>query len=86
MEQLIIYKKDYILTPQRFKSSIIKTSTRIYHGAVINSEHDIVLCNIKMKLCIKKKGNSKIRYILENLRNPEIANQYSELLESNISQ
>ena len=46
---------DYILKPQRFKSSIIKTSTRTYPGATINSDHDLVLCNIKMKLCLKKK-------------------------------
>ena len=44
-------------------------------------------CNIKMKLCIKKKGNNKIiRYDLEKLRNPDIANKYNELLESKISQ
>ena len=78
---------DYILTPQRFKSSIIKTSTRIYPGATINSDHDLVLCNIKMKLCLKKKErNNRIRYDLEKLRNPQIANEYKEKLELVLSQ
>ena len=39
-----------ILTPQRFKSSIHKSSTRLYPGAVINSDHDLVLCNMRLKL------------------------------------
>ena len=34
---------DYILTPQRFKSSIIRTSTRTHPGAEINSDHLILL-------------------------------------------
>ena len=46
---------DYIVRPQRFKSSVIKTSTRTYPGATINSDHDLVICYIKMKLCIKKR-------------------------------
>ena len=41
---------DYILTPLRFKSSIHMSSTRIYPGAVINSDHGLVLCNMKLKL------------------------------------
>ena len=32
---------DFILTPQRFKSSINKASTRIYPGADIYSDHDL---------------------------------------------
>ena len=78
---------DYILTPQIFKSSIIKTSTRTYPGATINSDHDLVLCNIIMKLCLKKKERSnRIRYDLEKLRNPQIANEYKEKLELVLSQ
>ena len=59
---------DYILTHERFKSSIIRTSIRTYPGADINSDHDLVLCNIKLKLSIKKrtKGN-RIRFNLEKL-------------------
>ena len=37
---------DYILTPIHFKSSIKQSSTIIFPGADINSDHDLVLCNI----------------------------------------
>ena len=47
---------DYILTPQRFKSSIIRTSTRTYPSEDINSDHDLVLCNMKYR-----KINQQIR-------------------------
>ena len=40
-----------------------------------------------MKLCIKKKErNNRIRYDLEKLRNPQIANEYKEKLELVLSQ
>ena len=38
---------DYILILQWFKSSIQKASTRTYPGAEINSDHDLVLCNMR---------------------------------------
>ena len=41
---------DNILTPQRFKSSIIRSATRTYPGADLNSDHDIVVCNLRLKL------------------------------------
>ena len=46
---------DFILTPQRFKSSIHKASTRTYPGADIYSDHDLVLCNLTIKLKRSKK-------------------------------
>ena len=44
------YQIYYILTPQRFKSSIHKSSIRINPGAVNNSDHDLFLCNMRLKL------------------------------------
>ena len=46
---------DFILTPQRFKSSINKASTRTYPGADIYSDYDLVLCNLKIKFKRSKK-------------------------------
>ena len=78
---------DYILIPQKCKPIIIKTSTRTYPGATINSDHAFVLCNIKTKLRLKKKErNNIIRYDLEKLRNPQIAKEYKEKLELLLSQ
>ena len=49
---------DYILTSQIFKSSINKTNIRTYPGAIINSDHDLVICDIKMNLGFKKEPKS----------------------------
>ena len=68
---------DYILTPRRFKSSIITTSTRTYPGADIGSNHDLVLCNLKLKLCIRKSTvTNRIRYDLDKLENVTTDNNY----------
>ena len=61
---------DYILMPQRFKSSIHKSSTRTYPGAVINSDNDLVLCNMRLKLRTQKAGKSKrVKYDVDKLSN-----------------
>ena len=61
---------DYILTPQRFKYSIIRTSTRTYPGAYINSDHDLVLCNMKLKLKVNRKPKTtRIRFDVNKLTN-----------------
>ena len=65
---------DYILTPQYFKSRIIRISTRTYSGVDIHSDHDLVLCNINLKLSIKKimQGN-RIRFDLEKLNKQQFS-------------
>ena len=78
---------DYILTPQRFKSSIITTSTRTYPGANIGSDHDLVLCNLKLKLCIRKRAiTNRIRFDLDKLENATIVNDYKVKLDLDLSQ
>ena len=49
---------DYILTPQRFKLSIIRSSTITYTGTDINSNHDLIMCNLKLKLRSNKSKKS----------------------------
>ena len=51
------YQFDYTLTTQCFKSSINKATIRKYHGADIYSYHDMVLCNLKLKLKRNRKQN-----------------------------
>ena len=70
---------DYILTPQRFKSSINKASTRTYPGAVIYSDHDLVLCNLQLKLKRKQHTNSKrIKLNTDKLLNEKMKSTYQE--------
>ena len=45
---------DFILTPQRFKSSIKKAGTRSFPGADIFSGNDLMLTTIKLKLKTKR--------------------------------
>ena len=41
---------DFILTPHRLKSIMHKSSTISFHGSVINSDHYLVICNMRLKL------------------------------------
>ena len=62
------------------------SSTRTYPGAVINSGHDLVLCNMKLKLRAQQMQKSnRIRYDLEKLNNATISQQYKEDLESKLA-
>ena len=66
--------------PQWFKSSIHKSSTRTYPGAVINSDHDLVLCNMRLKLKTQKgEKSSRIKYDVEKLMNAKICVQNIEM-------
>ena len=65
---------DYILMPQRYKSSINKAKTRTFPGADIGSDHDLVLTSLKLKLKTKRfQKSSRIRFDLEKLKDPKIA-------------
>ena len=64
---------DYILTPQRYKSSINRAKTRTYPGADIGSDHDLVLATIKLRLkCQRAQKSHRIRFDLEKLKDPEV--------------
>ncbi|XP_076454867.1 uncharacterized protein LOC143289703 [Babylonia areolata] len=68
---------DFILTPQRYKSSINKANTRTFPGADIGSDHDLVLATFKLKLkCKRCPRNPRIRFDLEKLKDPEIADVF----------
>ena len=72
---------DFILTPQRFKSSINKANTRTFPGADIGSDHDLVLTTIKLKLKAKKQPKSqRMRFDLEKLKDPAVI----EIFQANI--
>ena len=65
---------DFIVTPQRFKSSINKANTRSFPGADTGSDHDLMLTTIKLKLKTKRFTKSpRIRFDLEKLKVPKIA-------------
>ena len=76
---------DFILTPQRFKSSIHKSSTRSYPGAVINSDQYLVICNMRLKLRSQNmKKSNRIWFDLEKLKNTHTSNEYKDELEAKL--
>ena len=80
---LIQNKIGCILTPQRFKSSIDKSSIRsypcdmiVYPCTLINSDHDLVLCNMRLQLRSQNmKKSNRIRFYLDKLNNPHTCNE-----------
>ena len=68
---------DFILAPQRYKSSINKAKTRTYPGADVGSDHDMVLMTLKLKLKKNLKQNTpRIRFNVDKLRDPLIAEEF----------
>ena len=67
-EKLLYVRYNYqILIPQRFKSGIKYSSIRTYRWADINSEHDLVLCNVKLKRTSRPHNSNRIRFKLNKL-------------------
>ena len=65
---------DFILIPERFKSSINEANTRTFPGADTDSNHDLVLSIIKLKVKVKHLMKSPhIRFDLEKLKDQKIA-------------
>ena len=68
---------DYILTPQRFKSSINKPKTRTFPGTDVGSDHDLVMMTINLRLQKNQKNkNPQIRSDIEKLQDPNIATHF----------
>ena len=77
---------DFILTPRQFKSSINKASTRTYPVADIYSYHDLVICNLKIKLKRSKKGKcSRIRYELDKLLKFEVKAKFQKEIKEKLA-
>ena len=72
---------DYILVKKRHKTSVNVAKTRSFPGADIGSDHDLVMMtfNIRLKK-IKKESNVRIRFDLEKLQDPDIADTFKAKL------
>ena len=64
----------------------IQIIKRYYPGAVINSDHDPVLCNMRLKLRSQNmKKSNRILFNLEKLNNTHTINEYKDELEANLA-
>ena len=65
---------DYIMIKRRFQTSVNIAKTRSFPGADIGSDHDLVMMTFKLHLKkVSKQGHSRIRFDLEKLKDPEVA-------------
>ena len=65
---------DYILAPRRFKSSINRAKSATFPGGDINIDHDLVTMTVKLKL--KKSLGPRLKFNLEKLKDPEVADLF----------
>ena len=65
---------DYIMVKKLFKTSVNIAKTRSFPGADIGSDHELVIMTFKLHLKrAKKQCNTRIRFDLEKLKDPEVA-------------
>ena len=68
---------DYIVIKRRFQTSVNIVKTRSFPGADIGSDHDLVMMTFKLHLKkVSKQGHSRIRFDLEKLKDPEVAEMF----------
>ena len=72
---------DYILIRRRFKTSVKTAQTRSFPGADVDSDHELVMMTMKLRLnSAKKNKNIRLKFNLEKLQNPEIADAFKSTL------
>ena len=65
---------DYIMAKRRCQSSVNIAKTRSFPGADIGSEQKLVMMNFRLCLLrMKNQGSIRIRFSLEKLKDPNIA-------------
>ena len=60
---------------QRWRNSII--NCRTLPGADIDSDHNLLMADMKLKLKCPKKGINTPKYDIESLKNPDTRGKYS---------
>ena len=61
----------------RFKSSINRAKSRTFPGADINSDHDLVIITMKLKLKQNLRSHgSRLKFNLEKRKDPEVADRF----------
>ena len=68
---------DYILASRRFKSSINRGKSRAFPGIDINSDYDLVMMTMKLKLKQNLPSHdSRLKLTLEKLKDPEVVDLF----------
>ena len=73
---------DYIMVQRRFQTSINVAKTRRFPETDIRTDHDLVMMTFKLHLKkVRKQGHTKIKFDLEKLKDPEIAETFKAMIE-----
>ena len=71
---------DYIVIKRRFQTSV-NIAKRSFPGVDIGSDHDLVMMTFKLHLKkVSKQGHSRIRFDLEKLKDPEVAEAFKAMI------
>ena len=77
---------DYIMVKKRFKASVNIAKTQSFPGADIGSDHELVMMTFKLHLKrAKKQCNTRIRFDLEKLKDPEVAEIFQAKIGGNFA-
>ena len=78
---------DYIMIKRRFQTSVNIAKTRSFPGADIGSDHDLVMMTFKLHLKkVSKQGHARIRFDLEKLKDPEVAETFKAMIGGEFAQ
>ena len=77
---------DYIMVKRRFQSSVNIANTGSFPGADIGSDHELVMMTFKLRLqSVKNQGSIRIRFSLEKLKGPNIAETFQATIGGNFA-
>lgn len=74
---------DYIMINRRWRRSVI--DARTYRGADVNSDHVLLRAKIKLKLRATKKTNTRRKFAVHKLKQPEVINEFTLKLRNRFS-
>ena len=78
-QSIDLHQLDYIR--KRFRSSVNIAKTRSFPGPDIGSDHEHVMMTFKLHLKrVKKPGNARIKFDLEKLKDPEVAETFHAMI------
>ncbi|XP_063601118.1 craniofacial development protein 2-like [Penaeus indicus] len=68
---------DYIMVTSKLRTSLLQRVTRVYPGADIGSDHELLMAGVSLKLRkTKNKEVIRLHYDVDKLQDPAIAEQF----------
>ena len=72
---------DYILERKRFRSEVNIARTRSFPGAVIGSDHDLLIMTFHLRLkSISNPKHTRLKFDLEKLKDPNVLETFQAMI------